>query len=75
MEWRDSRGEVIPATSKSHSQGGDKLFNMKLSLLIRDSSFQKVICCLQKPLTSQEQGLSYQIHFFPEIGFGKLFWI
>lgn len=54
MEWRDSRGEVIPAASKSHSQGGDRLFNMKISLLISDSSFQKITCCLQNPLTGQE---------------------
>lgn len=54
MEWRDNRGEVFPVVSKSHSQGGDRLFNMNLSLLIRDSSFQKVICCLQNSLTDQE---------------------
>ncbi|XP_037058206.1 selection and upkeep of intraepithelial T-cells protein 1-like [Peromyscus leucopus] len=53
MEWRDSRGEVIQAASKSHSQDGDKLFNMNMSLLIKDRSFQKVICCLQNPLTGQ----------------------
>jgi len=54
MEWRDNGGEVFPAVSKSHSQGGDRLFNMNSSLLIRDSSFQKVICCLQNSLTDQE---------------------
>lgn len=58
MEWRDRRGEVIPAASKSHSQGGNKLFNMKISLLLRDNFFQKVICCLQNPLTGQEERAS-----------------
>ncbi|XP_052031573.1 selection and upkeep of intraepithelial T-cells protein 1 [Apodemus sylvaticus] len=58
MEWRDRRGEVIPAASKSYSQGGDKLFNMKISLLVRDNLFQKVICCLQNPLTGQEERAS-----------------
>nr|XP_048309441.1 selection and upkeep of intraepithelial T-cells protein 1-like [Myodes glareolus] len=54
MEWRDNRGEVIPAESKSHSQDGNKLFNMTISLLLRESSLQKVMCCLQNPLTGQE---------------------
>ncbi|XP_021056854.1 selection and upkeep of intraepithelial T-cells protein 1 [Mus pahari] len=54
MEWRDRNGEVIPAASKSHSQGRDKLFNMKISLLVRDSFFKQVICCFQNPLTGQE---------------------
>lgn len=58
MQWRDRRGEVIPAASKSHSQGRDKLFNMKISLLISESFFQKVICCLQNPLTGQEERTS-----------------
>ncbi|XP_055484718.1 selection and upkeep of intraepithelial T-cells protein 1-like [Psammomys obesus] len=58
VEWRDSRGAVIPAASKSQSQDGDRLFNTKISLLIRDSSFQKVTCCLQNPLTGQEERTS-----------------
>ncbi|KAL1776751.1 selection and upkeep of intraepithelial T-cells protein 1-like [Sigmodon hispidus] len=55
MEWRDGRGQVIPAASKSHSQDEDKLFVMNMTLLLRDSSSQNVICCLQNPLIGQEQ--------------------
>ncbi|XP_021484943.1 selection and upkeep of intraepithelial T-cells protein 1-like [Meriones unguiculatus] len=58
VEWRDSRGAVIPAASKSQSQDRDRLFNTKISLLIRDGSFQKVTCCLQNPLTGQEERTS-----------------
>ncbi|XP_028641499.1 putative selection and upkeep of intraepithelial T-cells protein 1 homolog [Grammomys surdaster] len=58
LEWRDSRGEVIPAASKSHSQNRDKLFNMKITLLLRDSSFRNVTCCLWNPLTGQKESTS-----------------
>ncbi|XP_036034486.1 selection and upkeep of intraepithelial T-cells protein 1-like [Onychomys torridus] len=58
IEWRDGRGEVIPAASKSHSQDGDKLFIVSTTLLVKDSSSQKVICCFQNPLTGQEQRTS-----------------
>lgn len=58
IEWRDDRGKVIPAASKSHSQDGDKLFIMNTTLLVKDSSSQKVICCFQNPLTGQEQRTS-----------------
>lgn len=61
MEWRDSRGEVIPAATKSHSQDEGKLFNIKMILLIRDSSSPKVTCYLQNPLTGQEQRTSVAI--------------
>ncbi|XP_012970318.3 putative selection and upkeep of intraepithelial T-cells protein 1 homolog [Mesocricetus auratus] len=54
-EWRDSRGEIIPATSKSYSQDGDKLFDMKMTLLLRDSSLRNITCCLWNPLTGQEE--------------------
>jgi hypothetical protein len=41
--------------SKSHSQDGDKLFNMAMNLLIIDSSHMNVICCLQNPITGPEE--------------------
>nr|XP_021484927.1 putative selection and upkeep of intraepithelial T-cells protein 1 homolog [Meriones unguiculatus] len=58
MEWRDSRGEVIPAASKSQSQDGDKLFSVKITLLLRDSSFRNITCCLWNPLTGQQERTS-----------------
>jgi hypothetical protein len=54
-EWRNSSGEIIPLMSKSHSQDGDKLFNMAMNLLIIDSSHMNVICCLQNPITGPEE--------------------
>uniref|UniRef100_A0A8C8U702 Ig-like domain-containing protein n=1 Tax=Peromyscus maniculatus bairdii TaxID=230844 RepID=A0A8C8U702_PERMB len=57
MEWRDSKGEVIPATSKSHSQDINKLFNMTIALLIETSSHRNVTCYLQNHLTHQEESI------------------
>lgn len=53
MEWRDDRGKIIPPTSESHSQGTDKLFNMKMTLIVR--SHRNVSCCLRNPVTGQEE--------------------
>ncbi|KAM5323356.1 putative selection and upkeep of intraepithelial T-cells protein 1 homolog isoform 1-T2 [Glossophaga mutica] len=58
MEWRDSKGRVIPATSESHSQGVDKLFNMKMTLLLTQSSRENITCYLRNPVTGQEQRTS-----------------
>ncbi|XP_039738803.1 putative selection and upkeep of intraepithelial T-cells protein 1 homolog [Pteropus medius] len=55
MEWRDSRGEIIPPASKSHSQDTNKLFDMKMTLLLRHSSQSNVTCYLQNPVTGQEE--------------------
>ncbi|KAK7814457.1 hypothetical protein U0070_008825, partial [Myodes glareolus] len=58
MEWRDSKGEVIPETSKSHSRDGNKLFNMTMALLINTSSHWNVTCYLQNRLTQQEESIN-----------------
>ncbi|XP_041507075.1 selection and upkeep of intraepithelial T-cells protein 2-like [Microtus oregoni] len=58
MEWRDSKGEVIPETSKSHSQDGNKLFNMTMALFINTSSYQSVTCYLQNRQSLQEESTS-----------------
>uniref|UniRef100_A0A2I2YR32 Ig-like domain-containing protein n=1 Tax=Gorilla gorilla gorilla TaxID=9595 RepID=A0A2I2YR32_GORGO len=58
MEWRESRGEIIPPASKSYSQDRNKLFNMKMSLLLRDSSHDNITCYLQNPVTGQEERTS-----------------
>ncbi|XP_031232870.1 putative selection and upkeep of intraepithelial T-cells protein 1 homolog [Mastomys coucha] len=58
LQWRDSRGEIIPAASKSHSQDRDKLFNVKITLLLRDNSFRNVTCYLWNPLTGQKESTS-----------------
>uniref|UniRef100_A0A8I6AJR2 Ig-like domain-containing protein n=1 Tax=Rattus norvegicus TaxID=10116 RepID=A0A8I6AJR2_RAT len=58
MEWRDSKGNFIPATSESHSQDENKLFNMTMNLLIKVSSTWNVTCYLQNLLTHQEESIS-----------------
>ncbi|XP_014310046.1 selection and upkeep of intraepithelial T-cells protein 1-like isoform X1 [Myotis lucifugus] len=58
MEWRDSRGEIIPPTSISHSQDTEKLFHMKMTLLLKQSSHRNVTCCLRNPVTGQEERTS-----------------
>ncbi|TEA37145.1 hypothetical protein DBR06_SOUSAS210323, partial [Sousa chinensis] len=47
MEWRDSRGEIILPSSKFHSQHTDKSFNLKMTLLLRWSSYGNVTCYLR----------------------------
>lgn len=53
MEWRDDRGKIIPPTSESHSQDTEKLFNMKIALML--SSIRNVTCYLHNPLTGEEE--------------------
>nr|XP_019566431.1 PREDICTED: putative selection and upkeep of intraepithelial T-cells protein 1 homolog [Rhinolophus sinicus] len=67
MEWRDSRGEIIPHASKSHSQDTGKLFNMKMTLLLKRSSQGNVTCYLRNPVTGQEERTSIVLSdtFFP----------
>nr|XP_048309446.1 putative selection and upkeep of intraepithelial T-cells protein 1 homolog [Myodes glareolus] len=58
LEWRDSRGDIIPAESKSYSRDEDKLFNMKMTLLLRNRSLGNITCCLWNPLIGQEESTS-----------------
>uniref|UniRef100_UPI004038C8BB putative selection and upkeep of intraepithelial T-cells protein 1 homolog n=1 Tax=Callospermophilus lateralis TaxID=76772 RepID=UPI004038C8BB len=55
MEWRDNRGEILPSASKSQSQDTNKLFNMKMTLLLSDTHPGNVTCYLRNPLTGQEE--------------------
>ncbi|KAG8505427.1 Selection and upkeep of intraepithelial T-cells protein 1, partial [Galemys pyrenaicus] len=58
MEWRDSKGKIIPPTSKSHSQDTEKMFNMKMSLLLNHRSHKTITCYLQNPITGEEERTS-----------------
>ncbi|KAM5264966.1 LOW QUALITY PROTEIN: selection and upkeep of intraepithelial T-cells protein 1-like [Hipposideros larvatus] len=66
MEWRDSRGEVIPHASKSHSQDTDKLFNKKMTLLLKQRSYGNVTCYLRNPVTGQEERTSIVLSESPK---------
>ncbi|KAM5322703.1 putative selection and upkeep of intraepithelial T-cells protein 1 homolog isoform 2-T2 [Glossophaga mutica] len=55
MEWRDSRGNVIPASSKIFSEDREGLLHLKMSVLLQNSTHGPVICCLHNPVTGQEK--------------------
>ncbi|XP_054427879.1 selection and upkeep of intraepithelial T-cells protein 1-like [Pteronotus mesoamericanus] len=55
MEWRDSRGNVIPASSKVFSEDGNGLLHLKMSVLLETSTHGPVTCCLLNPVTQQEK--------------------
>ncbi|KAB0389637.1 hypothetical protein E2I00_014282, partial [Balaenoptera physalus] len=63
MEWRDSRGEIILPSSKSHSQDTDKLFNMKMTLLLRWSSYGNITRLLLQSDTSLVSGHTGSLDF------------
>uniref|UniRef100_H0XN01 Ig-like domain-containing protein n=1 Tax=Otolemur garnettii TaxID=30611 RepID=H0XN01_OTOGA len=73
MEWRDSRGEIILPISRNHSRDRNKLFNVKMSLLLTGSSQENVTCYLRNPVTGQEERTSIVLSdkLFP----GKNIWI
>nr|XP_020725339.1 selection and upkeep of intraepithelial T-cells protein 9-like isoform X2 [Odocoileus virginianus texanus] len=55
MEWRDSRGNVIPYSSKSSSVDGAGLLHLKMSVLLKNSTHSPVTCCICNPVTGQEK--------------------
>ncbi|XP_077883886.1 selection and upkeep of intraepithelial T-cells protein 8 [Ictidomys tridecemlineatus] len=57
MEWRNSRGEVVPHSSKSYSQDGARLFHMKMTLLLRNQS-ESIMCYVCNPVTGEEKRTS-----------------
>ncbi|XP_046274789.2 selection and upkeep of intraepithelial T-cells protein 7 isoform X3 [Marmota monax] len=57
MEWRNSRGEVVPHSSKSYSQDGARLFHMKMTLLLRNRS-ESIMCYVCNPVTGEEKRTS-----------------
>jgi hypothetical protein len=59
MEWRDSKGEYIPATSKSHSQDENEFFNMTMDLFIKSNSYWSAACYIQNFVTHQEESISF----------------
>ncbi|XP_031234076.1 selection and upkeep of intraepithelial T-cells protein 2-like isoform X2 [Mastomys coucha] len=58
MEWRDSKGNFIQATSESHLQDNNKIFTMKMALLIKANSHWNVTCFIQNLITHQEESIS-----------------
>ncbi|XP_028745978.1 selection and upkeep of intraepithelial T-cells protein 7-like [Peromyscus leucopus] len=57
MEWRDSRGKVLPPSSKSYSQDEARFFHMKMTLLTNQSQ-SRIICYIFNPVTGEEKQTS-----------------
>lgn len=55
VEWRDSRGNVIPHSSKSSSVDGAGLLHLKMSVLLKNSIHSPVTCCVCNLVTGQEK--------------------
>ncbi|XP_016057474.1 PREDICTED: putative selection and upkeep of intraepithelial T-cells protein 1 homolog, partial [Miniopterus natalensis] len=58
MEWRDSKGEVVPHSSKSYAQNGAGLFQVKMTLLLRNKSQDHVVCYIRNPLSGEGKQIS-----------------
>lgn len=55
MELRDSRGNVIPPSSKISSQDVAGLLHLKMSVLLKNNTHRSVTCCFHNPVTSQKK--------------------
>ncbi|XP_008566436.1 PREDICTED: putative selection and upkeep of intraepithelial T-cells protein 1 homolog [Galeopterus variegatus] len=58
MEWRDSRGEVVPYSSKLSTQDGARLFHVEMTLLLRKYSQSNITCYICNPLTGEGKQIS-----------------
>lgn len=58
MNWRDSRGNIIPASSKIFSEDGTGLLHLKTSVLLKNSTHGPITCCFHNPVTGQEKRAS-----------------
>nr|XP_006997457.1 butyrophilin subfamily 3 member A2-like [Peromyscus maniculatus bairdii] len=68
VQWRDSRGERLPASSENHIEDDEGLFSMKTTLVVRDSSLGNVTCSTFNPILGQEKAMAMFIPepFFPQ---------
>lgn len=55
MQWRDSRGNVIPPLSKIFSQDEAGLLHLKMSILLKNNTHGPVTCGFYNPVTGQEK--------------------
>uniref|UniRef100_A0A8C8UIZ4 Butyrophilin subfamily 1 member A1-like n=1 Tax=Peromyscus maniculatus bairdii TaxID=230844 RepID=A0A8C8UIZ4_PERMB len=70
VQWRDSRGEMLPASSENHIEDAEGLFSMKTTLVVRDSSLGNVTCSIFNPILGQEKAMAM---FIPEPFFLQAF--
>lgn len=55
VQWKDVTGEKIPSLSEDRIQDNDGLFQIEVSLVVRDSSKREVSCIMKNPFFRQEQ--------------------
>ncbi|XP_008048136.1 butyrophilin subfamily 1 member A1-like [Carlito syrichta] len=67
VQWKDSRGDKISSLSEDETQDDDGLFQIESSLIVRESSKNKVSCSMKNPFFGQEQveTISIPEPFFP----------
>ncbi|CAO2608930.1 Butyrophilin subfamily 1 member A1 [Lemmus lemmus] len=61
VQWRDSRGEKLPASSETHTEDAEGLFSMESTLVVRDSSLGNVTCSAFNPILGQEKAMAMLI--------------
>ncbi|XP_041491037.1 butyrophilin subfamily 1 member A1-like [Microtus oregoni] len=68
VQWRDSRGENLPASSETHTEDAAGLFSMESTLVVRDRSLGSVTCSTFNPILGQEKAMALFIPepFFPQ---------
>ncbi|KAH0520607.1 Butyrophilin subfamily 1 member A1 [Microtus ochrogaster] len=68
VQWRDSRGENLPASSETHTEDAEGLFSMESTLVVRDRSLGSVTCSTFNPILGQEKAMAMFIPepFFPQ---------
>lgn len=55
VTWRDSRGNIIPHSSKYYSRDEAGLLHLKVGVLLKNSTHGPVTCCFYNPDTGQEK--------------------
>nr|XP_021485097.1 selection and upkeep of intraepithelial T-cells protein 8-like [Meriones unguiculatus] len=58
MQWRDSRGQALPHSSKSYSRDEARLFHLKMTLFLTNRSQGTVTCCIFNPVSGEEKQTS-----------------
>ncbi|XP_041911709.1 butyrophilin subfamily 1 member A1-like [Arvicola amphibius] len=68
VQWRDGRGENLPASSETHTEEAEGLFSMESTLVVRDRFLGTVTCSTFNPTLGQEKAMAIFIPepFFPQ---------